>query len=64
MIDSMGNALDIQATGCKVSGRQNLMHATPKTFQCLQALVLRAIAMQTDDAKSRSIQGVRESIGS
>jgi hypothetical protein len=54
----VGNALDIQATGCTVSGRQHLMHATPKTFQCLQALVLRAIAMRTDEAKSRSVQGV------
>jgi hypothetical protein len=60
----VGNALDIQATRCTVSGHQHLMHATPKTFQCLQALVLRAVAMQTDEAKSRSVQGVCKSIGS
>jgi hypothetical protein len=63
IVDHVGDALDIQATGRKVGGHQNLMRAAAKAFQGLQALVLRAIAMETGHAKSRAVQGVCEPIG-
>jgi hypothetical protein len=63
IVDHMGDTLDIQTTSRNVGGDHDLMRAATKAFQCLQALRLRAIAVQTGDAKSRPAQGVREPIG-
>ena len=50
----MGDAFDIQAPGRDVGGHHNVIRAAAKALQCLLALELCAIGMQTGGAKSRA----------